>query len=134
MSDVFDQESRNALTAYRMEQADEAILDAELLFQNDRLNAAANRLYYACFYATEALLIKNVIRASTHAGVRQMFGLHFVQKGLVDPQWGRFLSQVEQLREGADYDFFIHYDKSELGMYFPKAKEYIALVKQLYEK
>jgi len=30
MSDVFDQESRNALTAYRMEQADEAISDAEL--------------------------------------------------------------------------------------------------------
>jgi len=134
MSEVFDQESRDALTAYRMEQAREAIADAELLFQNERLNAAANRLYYACFYATEALLIKNGIRAATHAGVRQMFGLHFVQSGLVQPEWGRFLTRVEKLREGADYDFFIQYDKNELAEYFPHAKEFIEQIKVLFNK
>jgi len=134
MSETFDQASRDALTAYRMEQATEAISDAELLFQNDRLNAAANRLYYACFYATEALLIKNGIRASTHTGVRQMFGLHFVQAGLIAPEWGRFLTKVEQLREGADYDFFIQYDKNELGAYFPLAKDFIEQIKVLFAK
>lgn len=132
MSETFDEETRKALTDYRMEQADSAIADAELLLQNDRLNAAANRIYYACFYAAEALLIRNGIRAATHAGVRQMFGLHFVQKGLIENQWGRFLGKMEQLREGADYDFFIKYEKQELIDILPQAKQFIAVIKAIF--
>ncbi len=131
MSEILDEESRKALVSYRIEQAQSTLQDAELLLANDRLNSAANRIYYACFYATEALLIKNAVRAATHAGVRQMFGLHFVQSGKVDTKWGRFLSQVESMREGADYDFFIHYDKEELLQILPKAKEYISILSQL---
>lgn len=132
MSETFDEESRKALTDYRMEQADSAISDAELLLQNDRLNAAANRIYYACFYAAEALLIRNGIRAATHTGVRQMFGLHFVQKGLIENQWGRFLGKMEQMREGADYDFFIKYEKQELLDIMPLAKQFIAVIKAIF--
>jgi len=35
------------------------------------------------FYAVTSLLVKNEIKAHRHAGVRQMFGLHFVSKGLI---------------------------------------------------
>lgn len=132
MSEVFDEESRKALTDYRIEQADGAISDAELLLQNDRLNAAANRIYYACFYAAEALLIRNGIRASTHAGVRQMIGLHFVQKGILDNRWGRFLGQMERMREGADYDFFVRYEKQELMDILPLAKQFIDAIKAIF--
>ncbi len=132
MSETFDEETRKALTDYRMEQADSAIADAELLLANDRLNAAANRIYYACFYAAEALLIRNGIRAATHTGVRQMFGLHFVQKGLIENQWGRFLGKMEQMREGADYDFFIKYEKQELIDIMPLAKQFIAVIKAIF--
>ena len=134
MSESFDDETRKALTNYRMQQAEATLSDAELLLANDRLNAAANRLYYACFYATEALLIRNGIRAATHVGVRQMFGLHFTQTGLVDAGWGRFLTRVAQLREGADYDFFIRYDKDELSGYFPRAYEFLSVIRNLLQK
>jgi len=60
--------------------------------------------------------------------------LHFVQSGLVQPEWGRFLTRVEKLREGADYDFFIQYDKNELAEYFPQAKEFIEQIKVLFNK
>ena len=130
MSESFDDKTRSALTDYRIEQALSTYSDAELLLDNDRLNAAVNRLYYACFYAAEALLIKNGIKASTHVGVRQMFGLHFTQTGLIDSKWGRFLTRIAQLREGADYDFFISYDKQELQDIFPKAKEFITIIRQ----
>lgn len=131
MSETFDEKTRSALTGYRMEQADGALSDAEFLFADNRLNASANRLYYACFYATEALLIQNGIKASTHVGVRQMFGLHFVQPGLVDNHWGRFLTRISQLREGADYDFFVHYEQQELEDLFPEAKKFIDIIRQL---
>jgi uncharacterized protein (UPF0332 family) len=40
-----------ALIAYRLEEAEEALADAELLLQAGRCRSAANRLYYAAFYA-----------------------------------------------------------------------------------
>ena len=131
MKEILDEESRNVLVQYRMEQALSALSDADLLLQNMRLNAAANRLYYACFYATEALLIKNAIPTTTHAGMRNMFSLKFVQTGLIEPKWGRFLTQIEQMRKGADYDFFIKYEESELQEILPLVQEYIQVLRRL---
>jgi uncharacterized protein (UPF0332 family) len=131
MSENFDDQTRLAYTTYRIEQAENSLADASLLLTNDRLNAAANRMYYACFYATEALLIQNGIKASTHTGVRQMFGLHYVQKGIVDARWGRFLTRAEQMCEGADYDSFIQYDKQELQSFYNQAAQFVTLIKTL---
>lgn len=39
---------------YRIEKADQTMLDARLLFENERYNSAVNRLYYACFYLGSA--------------------------------------------------------------------------------
>jgi len=44
-------EDFRSLLEYRMVQAHEALCDAELLLNAGRYRAAANRLYYACFYA-----------------------------------------------------------------------------------
>ncbi len=35
-------------------------------------------LYYACYYAVAALLLKYDIQTQTHNGVKTMPGLHFV--------------------------------------------------------
>jgi uncharacterized protein (UPF0332 family) len=50
-------EDYQSLIDYRLEQAREAVCDAELLLDADRYRAAANRLYYACFYAASAALL-----------------------------------------------------------------------------
>lgn len=42
---------------YRLERAHEALEEARLLLDAEHANAAANRLYYACFYAVQALLL-----------------------------------------------------------------------------
>ena len=46
-------------------------------------NTAVNRLYYACFYAVNALLLKYGIPAHTHNGTKSMLGLHFVSNGKI---------------------------------------------------
>ncbi|MCP4400943.1 MAG: HEPN domain-containing protein [bacterium] len=40
-----------ALIIYRLEQADESLESAQLLFDNNKFRPAINRLYYAMFYA-----------------------------------------------------------------------------------
>ena len=44
-------------------------------------NAAVNRMYYACYYAAVALLLKYDIQTQTHNGVKTMLGLHFISTG-----------------------------------------------------
>lgn len=47
------------LVEYRIERAYKTMEEAALLEEKGYYNAAVNRLYYACYYATEALLLKN---------------------------------------------------------------------------
>ena len=81
MKETLDQESRDALISYRLERAYKSLEEALYLSEGGYYNAAVNRLYYACYYAAVALLLKNDISAQTHSGVKTMLGLHFVSKG-----------------------------------------------------
>ena len=94
-------------------------------------NAAVNRLYYACYYAVIALLVKNHIAAQTHDGVKQMFGLHFIVTGEIDRKYSRFYSQLFNDRMSGDYDDFLFYDKEMLSELRPKSAEFIALIESI---
>ena len=106
-----DDESRKALVEYRLERAYNTMKEAALLTEKEYYNAAVNRLYYACYYATEALLLKHRIEAKSHAGVKAMLGLHFVSKGLIPVPVGKILSTLYEKRQSGDYDDFIYCDK-----------------------
>ena len=69
---------------YRLQRAKETIREVEIHIQNEFWNTAVNRMYYACFYAVGALLIKHGVKTSRHEGARQKFGQLFVKTGKVD--------------------------------------------------
>jgi len=56
--------SKEELVRYRIERARESFTDAEYLVKEERWNAAANRMYYACFYVVSSYLAKAVITKS----------------------------------------------------------------------
>lgn len=72
---------RSEYIAYRIQNAKDTIGELETHIQNKYWNTAGNRMYYACFYAVSALLMKYEIYASTHSGTIQMFGKHFIVNG-----------------------------------------------------
>lgn len=80
---------------------------ASLLLDIDP-DGAANRAYYAMYYAARAALLTvgQVRRAEgkTHAGLISAFGEHLVKPGLIPAEHGRALAQVADLRLAADYD------------------------------
>lgn len=126
-----DDDSRNALVEYRLERAYKTMEEAALLEEKGYYNAAVNRLYYACYYATEALLLKNKIEAKSHAGVKAMLGLHFVSKGLIPVNIGKILSTLYEKRQSGDYDDFIYCDKEMTDDLTVQAKTYIDNLSQL---
>lgn len=131
MNDNFDNESRQALIDYRLSRAYEALKEAELLCEGKFYNATINRLYYACYYAAVALLLKNNVSAQTHSGVKTMLGLHFVSKGLLTIENGKLFTALFEKRHSGDYDDFVFCDREMVDELTPKAKEFIDAVKDL---
>lgn len=44
--------------AYRIQKAKDTIREVEIHIQNEFWNIAISRMYYACFYAVNALMVK----------------------------------------------------------------------------
>ncbi len=102
-----NEKDRKSVIDHRIKRAHETMLEVNLLVENNMFNTAISRLYYASYYAVTALLIKNKIKAHTHGGVRQMFGLHFVKTGLIDNRVNKFYADIFDMRLTGDYDDFI---------------------------
>ena len=79
------------LVKYRISRSLETLREADAMVQNRFWNASVNRIYYACYYAVSGLLLKKNIETNSHKGIRQMFGLHFVQSGIVSKERWPFL-------------------------------------------
>jgi uncharacterized protein (UPF0332 family) len=127
------QEERQKLVNYRISRAKETLQEIEILIQNELWNTSINRLYYACYYAVIALLANNDIKAQTHAGVRQMFGLHFIKTEVISKDIGKFYSDIFDKRLTGDYDDFIDYSKEDIIGLFKPAKKLILTIDKLLE-
>ena len=57
-------EPLDTLIHYRLERAQESLDEAHLLADAGRWNACVNRLYYSCFYAVSALLVRDGLSSS----------------------------------------------------------------------
>lgn len=62
-------EERNAIIALRMEKAKSTFQEAVGIAELGYWNAVANRLYYACYYISGALLVKHGFQAQTRKGI-----------------------------------------------------------------
>lgn len=134
MNETLDALSRDALVQYRLDRADETLKEVEILANESHYNAAANRLYYACYYAVTALLVSTGYSTQTHAGIKTLLGLHFVSKGLLSNEYGKTFSRLFEIRHSGDYDDFVYCDKAMIDEYTPKAKEFINAIKTLLGK
>jgi uncharacterized protein (UPF0332 family) len=105
---------KQELITYRIQRAKETLQEVQLHIENELWITAINRIYYACFYAVSALLLKQDIATRTHAGTRQMFGLHFVKTQLIPTELGKFYSDIFEMRHVGDYDDFVDYTKEDV--------------------
>ena len=131
MKEELSPENREALVAYRYQRAQETLAEIPFLNQQGYYNTAVNRLYYACYYAVTALLIKHGISYATHAGVKQMLGMHFVATGHLPREIGRVFSLLFERRHSSDYDDFAYSSAEEINELMPKAEIFINAIGNL---
>jgi len=124
-------ENRMILINLRLNNAKTTLDEVFFLVQNGKWRTAANRLYYACFYAAGALLICYGITAHTHSGVINRLGLHFVTKGLISLEQGKFYSNLFYLRQSGDYDDWFDIKETDVLPRLDPAKNFIETIERL---
>jgi len=125
------QDERNAIVDYRLKKAKETLDEIKDIAALGYWRTAANRLYYACYYAVSALLVKHGYSTHTHSGVINLFGLHFVSNGIVSREQGKFYGKLFELRQTGDYSDLISIEADDVQSMLVPAKEFIALLEKL---
>lgn len=113
---------------YRFQKAKEAYSDAELLAKNSSWNACVNRLYYACFYSVNALLLKHGFEAKTHNGIRTLFFREFIKTEKLDKKFGELYSDLFDWRNKGDYSDFIDFRSEDVTPLLEKTNDFLNII------
>ncbi len=97
-------------------------------------NNIANRLYYSAFHAVSALLISSGHSVGTHQGAVVQLNQFYVKTGLISQQEGSFYSQLQALRERADYNCTYYATESDITPRIEETRLFINHVISLIEK
>ena len=127
-----DTSYKQTLIQYRLEEAKEALRDAQMLYeQNGAPRSAVNRAYYAMFYAVLGLLITIDLGSSKHRGVIALFDQEFVKRNIFPKEMSAMLHQAFDMRLTGDYRELLKISKEQAAEVLNSA---IKFVKSIEEK
>lgn len=125
------EDERRSLVQLRLDKSELFFREAQKMVELGMWDLAANRFYYTCFHATQALLVSYGLSAHTHAGTIATFGLNFIKTGKVEIVHGAFLSRMEQLRKKADYNCDYDVSKDDVYSMIKPTEEFLNAIKRL---
>jgi len=118
---------------YRFSRAKETFNEAVLLGNEDHWNAVANRLYYACFYLVNSLLVQKDLSFKSHSGVKSEFHRSFVKTGKITMNSGRLYGRLFNLRHEGDYADFKRFEKEDIEPFIADVEEFFLEIEKLLE-
>jgi uncharacterized protein (UPF0332 family) len=124
-------EDLRKLIAYRLDQAAETLEAARELSAAGHYRDAANRAYYAMFYAALALLASKGLGASKHSGVLSLFNRYFVKTGEFPLEGNRHLREAFELRQGSDYREFVQITREQVEETITHAEAFLGHARQV---
>lgn len=90
-------------TGLLLEKSDKNMEQARKTADLGYWDLVTNRLYYAVFHAVNAMLLIDGIRTGSHKGTSMQFGKSYVLTGIFRREDGVLYSQLQTMREKADY-------------------------------
>lgn len=109
----------------KMERARTTLAEVKNLIEFKYYNTSVNRLYYASFYAVQALLLNIDVYTKSHKGILSMFSLHFVKENKIPENLSDYFAQIFNERELADYADKDEIEKEAVEEYFADAAKFI---------
>lgn len=118
---------------YRFKRARESFDDVLILIENKKWNSSINRLYYTCFYAVIALLLKNGIETRTHDGARIKFSDEFIKTGKIDKKYGKLFSKLFDYRQKGDYGDLFDFNEDIVLPLVVQVEDFINTIEKLLD-
>jgi uncharacterized protein len=119
---------REAIVQRRLEKARESLAAAEALADLSYWNASVSRLYYACFYAISALLLRHGLSSSKHSGVQSLFNREFARTSKVPRDLSDFYNNLFDLRLQGDYGDFVRFEEADVRPWIGEARRFVDYV------
>jgi uncharacterized protein (UPF0332 family) len=122
---------KNAVIEYWMEKDLESMESAKSEFTSGRNSAAVRNLYYACFYALNAVLLKDGHSFKKHTAIKAALHKNLIRTGMIDPEWGKFYNRIFDSRHEGDYQPLRTFDAGEVKLYLDQGAGFIAQMERL---
>lgn len=123
-------EDLKAIVKYRLEQAEESLKDASILFDSGgSFRSIINRSYYAMFYATLALIAEKGTGKSKHSGVISIFDREYVRKKIFSKEMSKMIHKAFNLRQESDYKEFNIITKEDAQKIKRGAEDFLQMIK-----
>ena len=125
---------KDVLTRYWMEKAYESMEAAQSEYDSGRNTTAVRNLYYACFYALTAVLLKEGRSFKKHTGVKAALHKDLIKTGIVEPIWGKFYNKIFDSRHEGDYQPLRVFEAEEVRIFLTQGAGFITKMENLLVK
>ena len=121
------------LSSYRLNMSEEKLRSARILLDAGQYKDSIGRSYYAIFSALRAVLAKDKVDFSKHAGVISYFQKEYLKTELFDKKYSKYISSAFQIGNNCDYDDFFIVSKEEAIEQYEHAYELYEAVKKFLD-
>lgn len=118
------------LMTHRLDSAKEKLESAKLLLDNGKLKDSIGRSYYAMFTSVRALLARDGVDFSKHAGVISYFQKEYIKTGVLEVKYSKYISQAFQIRNNTDYADFYIVSKSDAEEQYKRAEAFYEVIRR----
>ena len=118
------------LSIYRLAMAKEKLQSAKILLDAGQYKDSIGRSYYAIFSAIRAVLAKDKVDFSKHAGVISYFQKEYIKTEFFDKKYSTYISLAFQIRNNCDYDDFFIVSKEDAVEQYEHARELYEVIQK----
>ena len=124
-------EEKRAIVNYRIQKAQNTMIEAKDNANLKHWNLVANRLYYAVFHMASALLIDKGFTAKSHNGIFCILGHEFIAKGVLNKDDAKLASRLQNMRQSGDYDDMFDWTEEDVFPLFEKTETLLQKMESL---
>lgn len=125
---------QEALSARRMEQANQCLVSAEALLRINDLRGAVNRAYYAIFHAMRSVLILEGKDFAKHSGVISYFRKEYIKTGIFTVEISDTITELFNNRTSGDYDDYFNFTDEEVKDMITNAQQLVSVIEEYHNK
>lgn len=116
------------LVQYRLSSAKERLESARLLLDAGQYKDSIGRSYYAIFTAVRAVLARDQVDFSKHAGVIAYFQREYIKSAIFNIKYSKILQRAFQIRNNCDYDDFFIVSKEDATEQYKNAVDMVQAI------